>query len=143
MSKEPIIVVDGKEVYDFLRGRCQASKCRVTPQTRVVYNFLQLRKTKEIHPTAEEIHLAVKEELPDITLAAVYAILRKFKEMHILREINCGDGKARFDADFRSHHHLWDDKKGTLENVRLLKRIPIPKLLAKRGVREIRVMYVI
>ena len=74
---------------------------RLTSQRKVILEYLQ---SVHSHPTAEEVWLAVKERLPQISLATVYRNLEWLKEKGKIREI---EGRvARFDADLSSHCHF-------------------------------------
>ena len=76
-------------------------KCRNTNQKIKVLSYL---KSVQTHPTAETVYLAVKEDLPCITLATVYRNLNQLAEQgEILRlEIN---KEYHYDADMSYHQH--------------------------------------
>ena len=79
----------------------EENNTRMTSQRIKILEFLRSVKT---HPTAEDIFINVKKELPAITLATVYRNLNLLAEQgRILKlEIN---NEFRFDADMCAHQH--------------------------------------
>ena len=63
-------------------------------------------KASHEHPNAEEVYLAVKQQLPDISLGTVYRNLNLLEEMGQIIRIQTGIGGDRFDAVTRMHPHL-------------------------------------
>ncbi|MCQ2463497.1 MAG: transcriptional repressor [Clostridia bacterium] len=57
------------------------------------------------HPTAEDIYLSLKKEIPDISLATVYRNLALLENEGKIARISC-DGTARYDANFSLHAHF-------------------------------------
>jgi Fe2+ or Zn2+ uptake regulation protein len=135
--------IKSEDEFYLLKSKNSVYKMRLTQQARKIYEILKSGKGIAEHFTVEEIYAIAKKALPDLSLATVYFNLRKFKEMKAVRVITCDDGKVRFDADMRVHHHFFNSKTGELQNARLPKKIPIPAYLKRKGVHEIRVMYVI
>ena len=74
---------------------------RNTSQKLKIIEHLKSVKT---HPNAEMVYVAVKKELPTISLATVYRNLNSLaKQGKILKlEIN---NEARFDGDIKFHQH--------------------------------------
>ena len=52
-----------------LRNALEASGQRFTEQRAAVYRYLA---HTDVHPTADEVFLAVREDVPGISLATVY-----------------------------------------------------------------------
>ena len=67
---------------------------------------LDVLKASHEHPNAEEVYLAVKQQLPDISLGTVYRNLNLLEEMGQIIRIQTGIGGDRFDAVTRMHPHL-------------------------------------
>lgn len=67
---------------------------------------LDVLKASHEHPNAEEVYLAVKQHLPDISLGTVYRNLNLLEEMGQIIRIQTGIGGDRFDAVTRMHPHL-------------------------------------
>ncbi len=83
---------------------------RNTIQKLIIKN--KLMKTRD-HPTAEQLFLEVKKEIPTITLATVYRNLNKMSEDgEIIRlEVN---GEFHFDAHTEPHLHFVCEKCGRI-----------------------------
>src|ERR1700704_6826402 len=66
---------------------------------------LQVIRSREDHPTANEIFLAARLQLPTISYATVYNSLRFLKEAGLIHEIKFGDGASRYDRETERHDH--------------------------------------
>ncbi len=73
-----------------------------TAQRKTVYEYLS---TASHHPTAEEVFLAVKKQLPRISLATVYKNLEALVACGAISKMNYGDGSARYDIRTDQHYH--------------------------------------
>ena len=58
-----------------------------------------------MHPTVEELHTALKQKFPTISLATVYNTLEMLKQADVVHELHIGKEK-RFDPTAESHHHF-------------------------------------
>ena len=67
---------------------------------------LDVLKASHEHPNAEEVYLAVKQQLPDISLGTVYRNLNLLEEMGQIIRIQTGIGGDSFGAVPRMHPHL-------------------------------------
>lgn len=83
---------------------------RHTPQREAVY--VALASTKA-HPTAEELHGAVRRRMPEIGLATIYNTLDALERRGLCRKFaDAGaggagaSGAARYDADMSDHVHV-------------------------------------
>lgn len=76
---------------------------KVTPQRRMIFEALQ---DSSEHPSAEGVYQAVKEVLPDISVATVYHTLNDLVAMGELMELDLGEGKTRYDPCTLAHCHL-------------------------------------
>lgn len=74
---------------------------RLTNQKQFILNYLQHTTT---HPTAEEIYINVRKQLPRISLGTIYRNLESFTGTGKIIEIN-GTIK-RFDGDTSEHQHF-------------------------------------
>ncbi|HUV73228.1 MAG TPA: Fur family transcriptional regulator [Anaerolineae bacterium] len=88
-----------EELCEVLRER----GLKVTPQRRLI--FEALRQAPE-HPTADDIYHAVREVMPDMSLATVYHTLNDLAAMGELVELDLGEGKSRYDTSTAGHPHL-------------------------------------
>lgn len=89
---------------------------RVTKQRRAIFAALQGDTS---HPTAEEIYLRVKGELPHISLATVYRNLKLLARQGLIREITTGDGPHRYDFQTHEHYHFQCDRCDRVFDVEL------------------------
>jgi Fur family peroxide stress response transcriptional regulator len=78
---------------------------RITPQRREVIMFLF---NSVDHPKAEDIYDALKEKMPEISLATIYNTLNTLKELGMIDAINAsGDNSVHYDATTEAHDHLY------------------------------------
>jgi Fe2+ or Zn2+ uptake regulation protein len=75
---------------------------------------LQVIRSREDHPTANEIFQAAREQLPTISHATVYNSLRFLKEAGLVHEIKFGDGASRYDRETDRHDHAICNECGKL-----------------------------
>ena len=73
--------------------------------TRQREAVLQVIRSREDHPTANEIFQAARLHLPTISYATVYNSLRFLKEAGLVHEIKFGDGASRYDRETERHDH--------------------------------------
>jgi len=85
----------------------KAKEYKMTPQRRVIIQvFLN---NMEKHLSAEDVYQIFKKSHPEIGLATVYRTLDLFVELGILKKMNFGDGRFRYEfceQDDHHHHHL-------------------------------------
>lgn len=85
-----------------LRQRLEAAGNHLTVQRICVHEYLQ---RVDHHPTAEEVYLAVKKELPKISLATVYKNLEALVQCGAVSRWSYGDAAARYDIRTDHHYH--------------------------------------
>jgi Fe2+ or Zn2+ uptake regulation protein len=73
-----------------------------TRQRAAVFDYL---RRVDRHPTAEEVFLAVKRELPKISLATVYKNLEALVTCGAVSKLTYGDSAARYDIRTDHHYH--------------------------------------
>ncbi|MFT7183764.1 MAG: Fur family peroxide stress response transcriptional regulator [Oceanicoccus sp.] len=125
---------------NYFRETCRREGQRLTSQKQEIFRVLASTVS---HPTAQEIFEEVQKAFPKISFATVYDNLRKFKELELINEMNCGEGCSRFDANMGQHHHAIDRKTGKVTDVILSANhsIPIPKELEGEKIRDIKITY--
>lgn len=74
--------------------RLRDSGYRLTPQRQLVWDAL---RRAERHLTAEDIHVAVSDVVPDFNLASVYRTLALLAELDLAKEVRLVDGKAHWE----------------------------------------------
>ena len=85
-----------------LREALEASGQRFTEQRAAVYRYLANTDT---HPTADEVLVAVREELPSISLATVYKSLETLVGCGLAIKLTYTDASSRYDGRTDPHHH--------------------------------------
>lgn len=99
-----------EELSALLHARGQ----RVTPQRLVIHRVLRQR---DRHLTAEEVHEAVKPDLPGTSTPTVYATLDLLADLALIRRIDIGSGPALYDARTEPHHHAVCRRCGKVEDL--------------------------
>jgi len=85
-----------------LRRALEANGQRFTAQRAAVYRYLA---GTDVHPTAEEVFLAVREEVPGISLATVYKSLETLVGCGLAVKLTYTDQSSRYDGCTDPHHH--------------------------------------
>lgn len=90
-------------------AHCRARGLLVTEQRRAI--FAMLAASWE-HPSAEQIHRAVRGRLPRLSLATVYKNLEALRAIGAVSDVNSLHERGRYEAALpgtgagRPHHHL-------------------------------------
>lgn len=88
------------------------------------------------HISADELHNLIRKQNPSIGFSTVYRTLRLFTDCGLAREVNFGDGRARFEraVDKSQHGHLICSRCGRTEefNIGSMQR-SIKQITAKFG----------
>ena len=71
--------------------RLATSGLRLTPQREHVYNVLIEERD---HPTAEQVFLRAKKDMPDISMATVYNCLDALVRSGLVKQVNLDRGDA-------------------------------------------------
>ena len=85
-----------------LRQALEASGQRFTEQRAAVFRYLA---GTDVHPTADEVFHAVRQELPAISLATVYKSLETLVGCGLAVKLTYADHSARYDGRTDPHHH--------------------------------------
>jgi Fe2+ or Zn2+ uptake regulation protein len=86
-----------------LRAALEAAGHRHTQQRAAVFAVLRNDPT---HPTADELCQAVRECVPEISLATVYNALEAFEAAGVCARLAHNGGPARYDGRIDAHDHL-------------------------------------
>lgn len=86
-----------------LRAALESNGHHFTEQRAAVFRFLRATRS---HPTADEVFLRVREEVPGISLATVYKGLETLVGCGLAAKLTYGDGSARYDGRTDEHHHI-------------------------------------
>ena len=102
---------------------------RFTPQREHVYAVLL---NKRDHPTAEEVFIRSKRDMPDISMATVYNCLDALVKCGLARQVTVERWAARFCPNMQEHCHFYCD---TCEGVFDVDLPAEPGVLLPRGFR--------
>ncbi len=58
------------------------------------------------HPSAEDIHRALRKRFPTMSLSTVYNTIRRLQREGLVHELLVEPGKVRFDPGTEAHSHL-------------------------------------
>lgn len=97
-----------------LRAALESQGCRFTRQRVAVFEYLHSVHT---HPTAEEVHVAVRDRLPHISLATVYKSLEALVACKLAAKLTYGNGPARYDCRSDNHYHIRCLKTGQVRDL--------------------------
>jgi Fe2+ or Zn2+ uptake regulation protein len=90
-------------------AHCRAQGLLVTEQRRAIYAVLASSRE---HPSAEQIHRAVRQRLPRLSLATVYKNLEALRAIGAVSDVNSLHEFGRYEAALpgtgagQPHHHL-------------------------------------
>jgi Fur family ferric uptake transcriptional regulator/Fur family peroxide stress response transcriptional regulator len=83
-------------------------------------NFLLKNR---IHPTIEEIYLALSPTMPTLSKTTVYNTLDLFVERGAVRALAIDEKNARYDVDISAHAHLLCRSCGSVSDIFDLKPV--------------------
>src|SRR6201995_856961 len=98
--------VEHKKLDEHLSRQLSTSGFRFTPQRQHVYDVLMEERD---HPTAEEVFIRAKREMPDISMATVYNCLDTLVQSGMARQVNVDLGWTRFCPHMREHCPFYCD----------------------------------
>jgi Fe2+ or Zn2+ uptake regulation protein len=99
-----------------LRQALEKAGCRFTRQRAAVYDYLGATTS---HPTAEQVFAAVRQVVPNISLATVYKALDALCAADLATKLPDGNGPTRYDGQSRPHYHLRCLKTGQIRDLPL------------------------
>jgi Fe2+ or Zn2+ uptake regulation protein len=88
---------------------------KMTPQRRAIIQVIA--GCTSLHPTAEQIHDRVTEQMPDISLATVYNTLRELVGIDQIFELTLGLGTRHYELSREGHAHLVCLQCGKIKDV--------------------------
>lgn len=109
-------LADKKTLNNRLNERLAVSGFRFTPQREHVYAVL-LRKRD--HPTAEEVFIRAKRDMPEISMATVYNCLDALVKSGLARQVTLERGAARFCPNMSEHCHFFCDSCQSVFDIEL------------------------
>jgi Fur family peroxide stress response transcriptional regulator len=106
-----------------LSERLSTGGFRFTPQREHVYAVLLQKRD---HPTAEEVFIRTKREMPDISMATVYNCLDALVKCGLVRQVTLERGAARFCPNMQEHCHFCCDSCESVFDIGLPQGIGVP-----------------
>ncbi len=87
---------------------------KYSAQREIIYKTLA---ENPVHPTAEQLYILVRKELPSVSLATVYRNLNLLKNENSVITFDCEDNKEHFDATVKPHAHFRCSHCGEIEDI--------------------------
>lgn len=96
-----------------IEAACIEKNIRMTSQRKIVAKVVA---ESSGHPNVEEFYKLANAIDPKISLATVYRTLKLFEQYNIIRKLELGEGKARYEEidAFHEHYHLIDVDNGDI-----------------------------
>ncbi len=110
--------------------RLRSSGLRATAPRLAILGALRRERW---HPTAEDVHSALRRTYPSLSLSTVYLTLEAFLRADLCRKVPSSDGRLRVDGAPRPHHHAVCIGCGSIHDVdgELFPLPPLPRVLPK------------
>ena len=70
-----------------------------------------------VHPTAQDVFLAVKDRLPQISLATVYNCLEALTQHGLIRQVHFDRESCRYCPNLLEHGHFHDVKNNSIHDI--------------------------
>ncbi len=86
-----------------LRQALEKAGWRCTRQRAAVYSYL---RSVDLHPTADQVYSAVRQLIPNISLATVYKALEALVDAGLAAKLADAEGPARYDCRSEDHYHF-------------------------------------
>lgn len=83
----------------------QLSNKNIKPSLQRI-KILEYLQAHHNHPTADQIYLELRGEIPTLSKATIYNTLNLFLEAKLVRLINIEDNEMRYDALLYNHGHF-------------------------------------
>jgi Fe2+ or Zn2+ uptake regulation protein len=99
-----------------LRAALEQAGWRFTRQRAAVFDYL---RSVDTHPTAEQVFVAVRRQIPNISLATVYKALEALVDARLAARLAEAGGPVRYDGRADAHYHLRCERTGQLRDLEL------------------------
>ena len=99
-----------------LNERLATGGFRATVQRQQVYDIVLERGEP---PTAEDVFLRAKREMPDISMATVYNCLDALVKCGLIRQVNLDRAATRYCANMTKHSHFHCEVCGRLFDIEI------------------------
>lgn len=91
---------------------------RPSVQRLAIYEFV---KNNPIHPTADVVYDALRDELGSLSLTTVYNTLKLFVDAGLVQMLNIDESFRCFDGDTTTHAHFRCEKCGKIVDFNIKK----------------------
>ncbi len=102
--------------HSALNEKLEQSGLRATRQRELIFGVLQEQRD---HPTADEVFVRAKAEMPSISLATVYNCLETLAQCNLVKQVNFDRGPTRYCPNLAEHAHFHDVRTGKVFDVEL------------------------
>lgn len=103
--------------------------------------ILEYLASNPVHPTADMVLSAMKEDLPTLSKSTVYKTLNAFVEAKMLREITIENNEIRYEYNLEDHGHFKCEECGKVYDFKMDFDIFQPKELEGFKIRERNLYY--
>ena len=110
--------------------RLAARGFRLTPQREHVYQVLLEERD---HPTAEQVFMRAKKQMPEISMATVYNCLDALVKCRLVREVNLDRVAMRYCPNMTEHFHFYCDMCGGVFDIDFLRNGEQSSLAMPKG----------
>lgn len=85
-------------------------------QREEIKHFLATRKD---HPTADSVYMAIRQQIPNISLGTVYRNLTMLADTGEILRLRVGDGVDHYDYDTSPHYHFICKECGAVTDLKM------------------------
>lgn len=85
-------------------------------QREEIKQYLASRKD---HPTADNVYMAIRKQIPNISLGTVYRNLTMLAETGEIKRLRLSDGVDHFDYDTSPHYHFICSSCGSVSDLNM------------------------
>ncbi len=89
-----------------IEKQCIKVGLKLTGQRKIIAKILS---ESSDHPDVEELHNRTVRVNKKISIATIYRTLRLFEAASIIEKLDFGDGRARYEHLYATHHHHFID----------------------------------
>jgi Fe2+ or Zn2+ uptake regulation protein len=117
----PMNLVENTKFERELGERLATSGFRFTSQRRHVYDVLLQKRD---HPTADDVFMRTKRQMPEISHATVYNCLAALVQCGLVRQVQLQRGATRYCPNMEEHCHYCCDECGAVFDVTMPAEAP-------------------
>ncbi len=97
--------------FDKLKKELSKRNIALSHQRLKVLEYLA---DNRCHPTADQIYVALKRQIPTLSKTTVYNTLKILGEAGMVKAITIEDNETRYDIDCKDHGHFKCESCGTI-----------------------------